>query len=249
MIQKKQLLIANWKTYVSSIVEMDAKVKEINDNSYHSNVELIICPSSVYLSKAIECIDNKSVVIGSQNLSSSSKDGGTGELMATMIRDLGCKYSILGHSEVRKRYNESSFTVSKKSLIALKNNIVPIICIGESLENRVEGDYISFLVNQTIESLPKSSTINNNIIIAYEPIWSIGTGLVPSIDQIQEVIDALRSIPLLDCMFVYGGSVNEDNISTISKVRFLDGVLVGRASVSILKLSSIAHKLSKKIVV
>ncbi len=245
-MQKRKILIANWKTYIQSFSEIDVKIGEIKQNLDLYDIDLVLCPSFIYLQRIRSKLENQRIFIGSQNLSSSETNANTGEILAAMLADLGCKYSILGHSEIRERYAESSNTVAIKASIALKHNITPIICVGETLETRTKSDYIKFLIDQTIESLPQFSDIEkNNIIIAYEPIWSIGTGKIPSPSHIEEVLSALKSIPgLKSAKFVYGGSVNEQNISEICEVKSLDGVLVGGASADIIKLNLISQALS-----
>jgi len=244
-MQKRRILIANWKTYIQSFSEIDRKIDEIKQNLNSSNIDLVICPSFIYLQRMKNKLENQNLSIGSQNFSSSETNANTGEILATMLTDLGCGYSILGHSEIRERYAESSDIVATKAKIALKHNITPIICVGETLEVRTKSDYLKFLIDQTIESLPQLNDIEkNNIIIAYEPIWSIGTGKIPSITQIEEVINTLKSIPgLSSAKFIYGGSVNEKNISEICEVKSLDGVLVGGASTDIKKLNVISKAL------
>ena len=244
-MQKRKILIANWKTYIQSFSEIDFKIDEIKQSLNFSNIDLVICPPFIYLQRMKNKLENHNLSIGSQNLSSSETNANTGEILATMLTDLGCGYSILGHSEIRERYAESSDTVANKVSIAFKHNITPIVCVGEALETRNKSNYLKFLIDQTIESLPQLGDIEkNNIIIAYEPIWSIGTGKIPSITQIEEVLNTLKSIPgLSSAKFVYGGSVNEKNIDEICKVKSLDGVLVGGASTDIKKLNVISQAL------
>jgi triosephosphate isomerase len=246
-MQKRRILIANWKTYIQSFSEIDLRIDEIKQTLNFSNIDLVVCPPSIYLQRVKNKLENQNLSIGSQNFSSSETNANTGEILATMLTDLGCEYSILGHSEIRERYAESSDTVATKAKIAFKHNITPIICVGETLETRTKSDYLKFLIDQTIESLPQLGDIEkNNIIIAYEPIWSIGTGKIPSITQIEEVLNTLKSIPGLgSAKFVYGGSVNEKNIDEICDVKSLDGVLVGGASTDVTKLNSISQALSK----
>lgn len=246
-MEKRKLLIANWKTYIQSFSEIDIKIKQIKDSLGFANIDLIICPPFIYLQRMKSKLQSAEILIGSQNFSSSETNVNTGEILAGMLTDLGCKYSILGHSEIRERCNESSNMVANKVNIAFKYNITPIICVGEVLETRIKADYIKFLINQTIDSLPQVSNFEKkSIIIAYEPIWCIGTGKVPTIEQIEEVISSLKSMPGLDlARFVYGGSVNERNIDEICEAKSLDGVLVGEASTEITKLNFISQALSK----
>ena len=244
-MQKRKILIANWKTYIKNFSEIDEKIDEIKDQVFLKDLDLVICPSYIHLQSVANKLKDFEVSIGSQNLCSSESNANTGEVLASMLTDVGCQYCILGHSEVRERNNESSNIVASKVQIALKNSIIPIVCVGETLELREKSDYIKFLINQTIESLPQVNGIEDkDIIIAYEPIWSIGTGKVPSIEQIEEVLSALKSIPgLSSAKFVYGGSVNEKNIDEICKVKSLDGVLVGGASTDVAKLKIISQVL------
>lgn len=242
-MQKRKILIANCKTYIQSFAEIDEKVDKIKNQIVLKDLDLVICPSYIHLQNVAKKLKDFEIFIGSQNLCSSESNTNTGEILASMLTDVGCQYCILGHSEIRGRYNESSDIVATKVDIALKYSVIPIVCIGETLEIREESDYIKFLINQTIESLPQVSNIEE-IIIAYEPIWSIGTGKIPSIPQIEEVLNSLKSIPgLSSAKFVYGGSVNEKNIDEICKVKSLDGVLVGGASTDIKKLNVISQAL------
>jgi triosephosphate isomerase len=244
-MQKRKILIANWKTYIKNFSEIDEKIDEIKDQVFLKDLDIVICPSYIHLQSVANKLKDFEASIGSQNLCSSESNANTGEVLASMLTDVGCQYCILGHSEVRERNNESSNIVASKVQIALKNSIIPIVCVGETLELREKSDYIKFLINQTIESLPQVNGIEDkDIIIAYEPIWSIGTGKVPSIEQIEEVLSALKSIPgLSSAKFVYGGSVNEKNIDEICKVKSLDGVLVGGASTDVTKLKIISQVL------
>ena len=177
-MQKRKILIANCKTYIQSFAEIDEKVDKIKNQIVLKDLDLVICPSYIHLQNVAKKLKDFEIFIGSQNLCSSESNTNTGEILASMLTDVGCQYCILGHSEIRGRYNESSDIVATKVDIALKYSVIPIVCIGETLEIREESDYIKFLINQTIESLPQVSNIEE-IIIAYEPIWSIGTGKIP----------------------------------------------------------------------
>jgi triosephosphate isomerase len=239
---RSKLLVANWKTYIKDLVQVNSKIDDINRLLKNAD-RLVICAPFVYIDALISGIKNPDIAVGSQNLSSSESNASTGEILASMQKDMGCKYAIIGHSEIRERYVESNETVAIKARIALKHGIKPIICIGESYAVRSNGDYIKFLINQLIESIPPIKNPSEEIIIAYEPVWAIGTGATPSIYQIDEVIGVLKLIlELENCIFIYGGSVNENNIEEISTSKTIGGVLVGGASADINKLSAIhAH--------
>ena len=237
---KKRILVANWKTYIQNLATVKNTIDGIN-KFLDTVAGLIICPPSIYIQTLVEEIKNPNIAIGSQDISVTESNANTGEILASMQKDMGCSYSIIGHSEIRECYKESDNIIATKSKIALKYGITPIICIGETTEIRNNGNYLQFLINQLIESLPPIESISDStIIVAYEPIWAIGTGRIPSTDQIAEVITNLKLIPGLGkCQFLYGGSVNENNIKEISSIKILDGVLVGSASTDINKLSAI----------
>jgi triosephosphate isomerase len=240
---KRKLLIANWKTYIQDLDTARDKIEEIN--SLLGDVDgVVICPPFIYLQVLVSGLEKSSVDIGSQNISASESTN-TGEILAIMQKEIGCDYAILGHSEVRELYKESSDTVAAKVRIALRHGIIPIVCIGETAETRSNGHHLKFLIDQLIASLPQTEGLTyDEIIIAYEPIWSIGTGKVPTATQIEEVLSTLRLIPGLEnCKFLYGGSVNEVNIEEISAIQSVDGVLVGAASTDIKKLYEIYKKL------
>lgn len=245
-MMKKRILVANWKTYIQDLVTVKNKIEGIN--KFLTKVTgIIICPPSIYLQTLVNGIKNSEIAIGSQNISVVESNANTGEILASMQKDIGCSYSIIGHSEIRERYKESNTIIATKSKIALKYGIIPIICIGESIETRNRGDYLQFLTKQLVESLPPVediSNVGNKILVAYEPIWAIGTGKIPSVIQIEEVITVLKSIPNAEkFQFLYGGSVNENNIKEISSIRLLNGVLVGSASTDIGKLSAVHQSL------
>ncbi len=213
-----KIIVANWKMNGSS---------EFID-SFFSNFtnpdtnNLIICPPLPYLS----FVKNKGVAVGGQNCSQYTSGAFTGDVSATMLRDMGCDYVIVGHSERRQYHSESNDLVRAKANAALEAGLIPIICVGESKEIRESGNHIETVLNQTKESIP---TQTGQFMLAYEPIWAIGTGLTASIDDIAEMHAALRQL-LPSTPLLYGGSVNSGNSNEIMSVPNVDGVLVGGAS-------------------
>ena len=245
----KKILVANWKAHIQNLITVENRIEGINILLAKSE-NIIICPPFLYLKMLIDEIENDEILIGSQNLPITESEASTGEILAPMQVDIGCRYAIIGHSEVRRNYKESDDIVATKARIALEYGIIPIICIGESLEIRNSGQYLQFLTGQLIRSLPSVKgisnirNIGNRMIIAYEPIWSIGTGNIPNVAQIEEVITTLKSLPeAKEYPFIYGGSVNEYNIEDINFTYMLDGVLVGRASTDVNKLAIIRQLL------
>jgi triosephosphate isomerase len=154
------------------------------------------------------------------------------------LREVNCEYVILGHSERRKYYYETNEIVAKKALVASKNNIIPIICIGESKEIRDQNKHFEFVKEQLIKSVPLVKT--DKIIIAYEPIWAIGTGETAQISQIEEMVKFIYEVYknevaqfVGEFLVIYGGSVNSENSSQILNIKGVEGLLVGKASLNV----------------
>ena len=191
----------------------------------------ILCPPTTLLHAAAQ--SSGSLAIGGQNCHHEATGAHTGDVSAQMLADVGAQYVIVGHSERRNGYAESDALVQAKARAVLSAEITPIICIGESIEQRESGETISVISTQLSASLPTET----QIVVAYEPIWAIGTGLVPTIAQITEVHDALRALLVKtygaqgnEISILYGGSVKASNASEIFAVSNVNGALVGGAS-------------------
>ncbi len=201
----KPLIIANWKCNPKSIEESKILFKEIKENVFNKNV--VICPPSIFISSLI-C---EGVIFGAQDCSLKNEGSFTGEISAQMIKSIGCEYVIIGHSERRRIFKEDNQQIKMKIDLALKAKLKPIVCIGEDTENTFD-----FLKEQIKD-------IDENIILAYEPIWAIGTGNSASLDKVKEVKEFLGKRKVL-----YGGSVNSQNFKQYLSV--MDGLLIGGAS-------------------
>ncbi|MBN8511654.1 MAG: triose-phosphate isomerase [Rickettsiales bacterium] len=238
----KQLIIANWKMSIS-FDEAMSLLKYIDVTN--SNNELIVAPPIPYLSHISTILKNAKLC--SQDTSIYKGYGAyTGEFSASVLKSMGVKYAILGHSERRTYFEEANITVRKKVENCIEHNITPIVCVGESIEIRRSGQYKDFILNQLFESLPSSN--NGQIVIAYEPVWAIGSGLTPSLDEIKEISDMLHNSKELDSVakdsyIVYGGSVGAKNIVQILEIDGIHGVLIGSASTKPDELSSILDRI------
>lgn len=178
---------------------------------------VILCPPYIYLRKG------ENYILGAQNCFYENEGAYTGEISPKMLKDLGCKYVIIGHSERRNILNETDLEINKKFKACLLNNLKPVLCIGEKLgEDRKE-----VLKKQLKEDL--KGVKDKNIIIAYEPVWAIGTGKTPTSDDILDSFNFIKKI-IPESKVLYGGSVNSKNIQEI--IQITDGVLVGGASVN-----------------
>jgi len=222
--------VANWKLN-SSFEFINNFVSSLNiDKSTKKCVS--ICAPYIYLNHLQ--VKRKDFYLGAQDCSCFEGGAYTGEVSAKMLNEVGTSFCIVGHSERRQYFNESNKIIKLKAIRLIENNIIPIICIGETLEEKNNNKTQNILKNQLDESVPESSN-QFNTIIAYEPIWAIGTGLTPSLDEIE---NAHRYIKKLNKKFfnfkiIYGGSVNSKNSKPISKIDIVNGALIGGASLNI----------------
>ena len=244
----RKLVAGNWK--MNGNRENLLEIKKVSDRFSGSEVDIVVCPPFTLLSAAKEIAAN--IFIGAQNLHVENSGAYTGEISADMLEDLGVTHAIIGHSERRTECSETNDVVARKVKTALKKKLNAIICIGESEPERKENKTLSVLKEQIYGSL-KDITGTENIIVAYEPIWAIGTGRTPSLAEISTTHDSIRlnllemygssasNIPIL-----YGGSVNGLNAPEIFSVANVNGALVGGASLSFDTFSPIIKAIENK---
>jgi len=246
----KNIVLGNWKMNLN-LSQAKELLNEISSlkNNIHTNVQIGLATPSVYLSTALEILNNASIWVGSQNVYHEVSGAFTGENSAEMVKSLGCQFTLIGHSERREYFNETNAQLCKKVDLALGNDLTPVFCCGESLEQRKSGEYLKVLEKQLNESLfhLDSSQINKSII-AYEPIWAIGTGETASSEQAQEVHANIRSL-LTDnygaevsnkVSILYGGSCKPSNAVELFSQNDIDGGLIGGASLQASDFISIA---------
>ena len=235
------IIAANWKMNCLK-KEANTLINELikSDNLFKKS-KVIIFPSYSLLTHVHSKIHSSNIKLGAQDCSFFDHGAFTGQVSVEMIIDAGCEYVILGHSERRIICKETSEEVSKKLLKSFSSGLNTIICVGENLRDRENETYLSVLKNQIKMSLSNfykfnSNFSNNKLIIAYEPIWAIGTGKVATEENINEVHGFIKNFikdyfkTKIDIPVIYGGSVNEDNSKDIFKIDNVDGVLVGGAS-------------------
>ena len=235
------IIAGNWKM---NCLKNDATIlvnELIKEDTFFKESEVIIFPSYLLIPHIYPQIYSTNIKLGAQDCSISGYGAFTGQVSTEMIIDAGCEYVILGHSERRLLCKETSEDVSKKFLKSFSLGLNTIICIGENLKDRENNTYLSVLKKQIKMSLSNfdkfdSNFSNNKLIIAYEPIWAIGTGKVATEENINEVHGFIKNFikdyfkTKIDIPVIYGGSVNEDNSNDIFKIDNVDGVLVGGAS-------------------
>ena len=204
-----------------------------------STVDVAVCPPNVYLEAVGQAIKGSAVSLGAQNCYHEPKGAFTGEISPQMARDIGCTYVILGHSERRQIFKESNHDVNRKVLAALAIGLTPIMCVGETLDQRQSGQTAAVVREQVEGSLAGLSAEQMlKIVIAYEPVWAIGTGVVATPEQAEEVHADLRRLlqtgynsQVASALRIqYGGSVNAENATTLLGQPNIDGALVGGAS-------------------
>lgn len=232
-----KIVAGNWKMNSNS---QEAKILIQSIVEKCSGIVLaqtIVCPPFVYLSHVRSILDesNSLVLIGAQDCSYEESGAFTGEVSALQLRDVGATHVIVGHSERRTIFGETESVIAKKIGQALKASVVPIWCVGETLAQREAGETTLCLTQQLEDVLSQISFGSQSFIVAYEPVWAIGTGRTASINQIEEVHHLIKelltrvivgsSIPVL-----YGGSVNESNCDELFASSLIDGALVGGAS-------------------
>lgn len=236
----KKIIIGNLKSYLNSkeTLELLSKID--------SSDELILAPSPPFLALAKHKFPKFNLASQDVSAISNSFGASTGEAPSDMLKNIGINYSIIGHSERRTANLDNEKSIGQKISNCLNSGITPIICIGESKEERENGSYIDKIGSQIKEIIPKEK---EDIIIAYEPIWAIGTGLIPSLEEIEEVASyIIESTKSLDnnVFLVYGGSVNEKNAQDIANIAGIDGLLIGKASTDSDKLSAIIEVVNSR---
>jgi len=233
---RAKIAAGNWKMNgtAAALSELDALASMMPDHA----PTVVICPPAPLLHRASDIAKAHGIHIGAQDCHVQNAGAFTGDVSAPMIADSGVSFVIVGHSERRDTHAETNADICAKAKAAWAAGLVAIICIGESGADRTANTTLDVIAAQLAGSLPDGATAQNTVI-AYEPIWAIGTGLVPTLDQIIEVHDFIRAtlhtrigavaedIPLL-----YGGSVKADNAATIFEAANVDGALVGGASLS-----------------
>ncbi len=223
-----KLVVGNQKTYLNR----NEALKFIEETKEGNCANSIICPSYIYLDLFLE---KSKYMVGAQNVSEKGNGASTGEISAEQLNSLGVSYSIVGHSERRSDQHETGDMLYNKIVKLLENDIIPIFCVGEHLEEKERNITKDIVGKQIMEVFDKLDTTNmEKIIIAYEPIWSIGTGKIPTNEEIIDVTNYIKDL-IQDKyekrnIVLYGGSVNKDNIDILNTIDVVDGYLIGGAS-------------------
>ena len=238
---RKKIVAGNWKMNTTPVEGLElARAIAAAARELDRSVNLIVCPPFTHLSEVVKATRGSGVAVGAQNCAAEAKGAYTGEVSAEMIASLGVEYVILGHSERRQYYGETSETLNKKMAQAYANGLVPIYCVGENLDEREAGRHFD-VVKAQIEEVVFNLTGEqfSKLVIAYEPVWAIGTGKTATADQAQEIhavirqtLEAKFGAAAADCPILYGGSCKPSNAADIFAKADVDGGLIGGAALN-----------------
>lgn len=238
---RKAFVAGNWKMHGSKasiltlVSELNAKVGEVG------SVDVAVCPPAIYIDFVTRSLSADKIAVGAQNMAEEPVQGAyTGEHSVAMLKDFGCGYVILGHSERRALFGETDAQVARKVAVALQNGVAPILCVGETLDQRESGVMEAVIATQLDAVIAEVGIAAfERIVIAYEPVWAIGTGKTASPAQAQEVHAFIRNkLAKLDAdvaqkvIIQYGGSVKPDNAAELFSQPDIDGGLIGGASLN-----------------
>lgn len=245
---RTKVVVANWKMN-GSIKLIDSFISSFTSNIKVSSTKVVMCVPSIYLSYLGNKIKETKIFLGCQNMHFQDNGAFTGEISPLMLVDINCKYVILGHSERREIFGETDELIAKKVKSAINHGLTPIFCVGETKDQREKNETMSFISKQLTCLLDTLSVTElSNIMVAYEPIWAIGTGLTATPSQAEEVHKHIRveiskkdrDIASNMCI-LYGGSVKSNNASELFSMENIDGGLVGGASLDPIEFSKICN--------
>jgi triosephosphate isomerase len=243
---RKRIVAGNWKMNMNNS-DAHALFESLNNAKIVSSTEIIIAPPSVYLSD-FASNKNKNIYLAAQNCSDNVNGAYTGEISASMLYSIGVEYCLVGHSERRQYQNESDFLLKQKVNVLLENKVTPIFCCGENLDKRESGDFYQVIQTQIENSLfHLTDSEIKRVVIAYEPIWAIGTGVTASSDQAQEIHAFIRTLLVEkysletaeEISILYGGSCKASNAKELFMNRDVDGGLIGGAALDVDSFSAI----------
>jgi triosephosphate isomerase len=250
MGSRKPLIAGNWKMYKTSSEAQQTAAEIVRLTSNTTGVDILIAPPFTALSEVYRIVAGTNVCLGAQNLFWEKEGAFTGEISPAMLKDAGCSHLIIGHSERRQYFGETDDTVNKKIRAAINFDLIPVLCVGETEKERDAGQTFYVLDKQIKKGLEGFSFEDvARLVVAYEPVWAIGTGKTATREQAQEAHHFIRS--LLEKLFgktasqtvriLYGGSVKPGNIKELMDMPDVDGALVGGASLDAKTFSDIVH--------
>jgi len=234
-----KLVVGNWKMH-GGLRQNDALLADLRAGWQPADArEIAVCVPFPYLWQAQAALSGSAIAWGAQNVSEHPIGAHTGEVAATMVAEFGCRYAIVGHSERRAMHGETDDVVAAKAAAALDAGLVPIVCVGETLEQRQAGETKAIVLRQLAAVIARLGTRMAQMVVAYEPVWAIGTGKTATPQLAQEAHAVIKSV--LDVPVLYGGSVKPDNAAELLSQPSVDGALVGGASLDPESLAAICR--------
>jgi triosephosphate isomerase len=237
---KKQYIIANWKMNGSTASLRALSEGLVKQVAVNAGATIVLCPPYPYLPTIQTIIRDSQFKLGAQDVDAHENGAYTGGISANMLADLGCEYVLIGHSERRGYYGEAREVLTAKYYRALDSNLIPIYCIGEKKDDRLNNLTESVLKEQILSIFEKNTRTFLKAVVAYEPVWAIGSGEVPSNEVINHTLQYVRRLltsllknESIEIVLLYGGSVNANNAKDILALSEVDGLLVGGASLKV----------------
>ncbi|MBQ3495854.1 MAG: triose-phosphate isomerase [Clostridia bacterium] len=242
---RKPIIAGNWKMNMTPSQGVQL-VEELKPLVADATCDVVVCVPATHLHAVGQAVKGSNIKLGAQNVHFAKSGAYTGEISCDMLKELGVEYVIIGHSERRQYFGETDQTVNKRTLAALENGLTPIVCVGESLEERESNKTEEVLLRQITEGLKGVENIPD-LVIAYEPIWAIGTGVTATKEQANETIGYIRSVIAktfcpkcaAKVRIQYGGSMKPSNASELMGMEEIDGGLIGGASLKAVDFSQI----------
>ncbi|APF04493.1 TPA: triose-phosphate isomerase [Legionella pneumophila] len=236
---RQKIVAGNWKMngQIQQVTELVSQIEELL--GFDCVAQVVVMPPSIYIPKVRDCLSKGKIVVGAQNVYPKDYGAYTGELSAPMLKDFDCRYVLVGHSERRQFFHEDENFVAQKFHHVKEHGMIPVLCVGETLSERENGKTEQVIAQQLLAVSAKEEDCFRNCVVAYEPVWAIGTGKTATPEQAQKVHqfirDLVREINDSDAQhltLIYGGSVNENNAKALFSMPDIDGGLVGGASLN-----------------
>jgi triosephosphate isomerase len=236
---RQKIVAGNWKMngQIHEVIQLTNQLKEMLDFDY--DVQIVVMPPAIYIPQVNDLLEASKIEIGAQNVYPKDSGAYTGELSAPMLKDYDCRYVLVGHSERRHGFHEDEKFVAQKFHHVKEHGMIPVLCVGETLIEREKGQTEQVIAKQLLAICEQDQYSFKNSVVAYEPVWAIGTGKTASPEQAQEVhqfirklIAEINSSDAERLSLLYGGSVNENNARALFAMPDIDGGLVGGASLN-----------------
>jgi len=253
-VSRKPVIAGNWKMFktLSEAAELVEGIKPLD--AVTGRVEVVVCPPFTALDRVVSLLSDTNIAVGAQDVYWEDSGAFTGEISPVMLKDTGCRYVIIGHSERRQFFGETDDKVNRKIKAVLRHGLTPIMCVGETLTEREAGQTRQVIHDQVAAGLAGlTANPTGSLVIAYEPVWAIGTGKTASDDDAQQVISYIRSLvrerhgssAAAQVRIQYGGSVKPGNIAGLMSQPDIDGALVGGASLEAASFTAIVQAAAK----